>query len=211
MSKAYIDQIARRLKCSTAKKKEIKKQLMSELMAELENGGKEEDIVQRMGTPAEIAEAFNSSFSNAEQKKYKKEKWRRRILTAAVLLILLGAVLCWALPRQTALEDSGTFHEAEVRARAEEVIRLLNAGEYTALQQLAEERMKPSLTEASLEKIKAYFAEDWGEFQSFGNSYIAEVNQMGKQYAVIQLSAAYEHTSVSFTISFDPDMKLAGF
>lgn len=211
MNKTYIDQIARRLKCSKAKREEIKKQLTADIMAEMENGESEEALIRRMGTPAEIAEEFNSSFPPGEQRKYKKEKWRKRLLAAAFLLILLGAGIYWVMPRQTALKEGGPFREPEVRSRAEEAILLLNAGDYESLQQMAEERLKSSLTAAVMEKAKGYFAEDWGELQSFGNSYIAEVTQMGERYAVIQLGAAYEHTSVSYTISFDTDMKLAGF
>lgn len=51
---------------------------------------------------------------------------------------------------------------------------------------------------------------DWGNFQSFGNYYMADVKQMGRQLGIIQMNASYENTSVTYTISFDKEMKLAG-
>lgn len=206
----YIRQIMRRLRCSGARKREIRRQLTSEILAELDEGKDGTEILKRMGDPKEIAAEFNSSFSELEKRKGRREKWGKILLAAAVILLLLGIVLYWIVPKTKPLEESRTFDEAAVREQAEEIVRLLNADDYPALQQLSTENMKAVLTKEKMEQAKKNFAADWGAFQSFGNCYVAEVEQQGERFAVVQMGASYENTSVTYTISFDEEMALAG-
>lgn len=62
MSEKYVRLVVKKLKCSKGKREEIRKQLEADVRAEAENGEQLEDIVERMGSPEEIAEEFNSSF-----------------------------------------------------------------------------------------------------------------------------------------------------
>ena len=64
MNKKYISQITRQLKCSGKKRKEIKRQMLSEMAESFagENDG--------MENPAEIVEEFNRSFSEEEKKAF---------------------------------------------------------------------------------------------------------------------------------------------
>lgn len=57
---------------------------------------------------------------------------------------------------------------------------------------------------------KTQISDDWGNFQSWGSIYLSEVTQQGQTFAVGQATAVYEHVTVTYTISFDEDMKLAG-
>lgn len=210
MSKRFISQIVKRLKCSKAKRMEIRKQLTSEIAAAMENGEKEEEIWERMGTPFEIAEEFNNGFPDSERKKHKKEKWIKGLSIAAVILLVLVAVGYWALPKATLVEDGDTFQEANVQEQAKDIVLLLDAGDYEALKQRASEQMQSVLTADYMEQAKRNFSTDWGEFQSFGKIYVSEVNQMGKRFAVAQVNASYKNIGITYTISFDEDMKLAG-
>lgn len=206
----YIHQIIRKLKCSKVKREEIKKQLTADFMGAEENGEKPEDIIKRMGNPSEIAEEFNSSFPASELKKYKKEKWIRRSAIGILILLLLAAVVYWILPKTKPVEDGGVFKESEVRAQAEAVIQSLSGSDYESLRQYADEKMSSVLTDDFLEKAKDNFGPEWGEFRSYGNIYSAQVTQMGKTYAVVQVNASFEKVSITFNISFDQNMKLAG-
>ena len=38
-----------------------------------------------------------------------------------------------------------------------------------------------------------------------------EIKQQGTLFALVQVNAQYENTAVTFTISFDDNMQLAGF
>ena len=65
---------------------------------------------------------------------------------------------------------------------------------------------------ANLAKIipegKASISNDFGKFISYGKIYTAEQKQLGVTYAVVQMNLSYENVSVTYTISFDEDMKL---
>lgn len=211
MNEKYIRRIIKKLTCSKRKREDIRKQLSSEILAAVENGEKMEDIMERMGDPAEIAEEFNSSFPDSEKKKYRKEKWIRRLSVLAVVIILLLLLAYWILPKSTALENSKIFHAEEVQAKAEEVIRFLNEEDFEALQDVSTDKIKPVMTKEFMDQAKSNFGADWGAFQSFGNIYLAEVRQMGKHSAVVQMSASYENASITYTLSFDENMELEGF
>lgn len=70
--------------------------------------------------------------------------------------------------------------------------------------------MRSVLTEQKMQPALDSVSSDWGEFLTFGNGYQSEITQMGKKYVVIQLTAGYENVSVTFTITFDDKMQLAG-
>lgn len=62
----------------------------------------------------------------------------------------------------------------------------------------------------SMDEVKSNFGTDGGSFQGFGNVYMAEVRQMVKRSAVIQMNASYENASITYTLSFGEDMQLQG-
>lgn len=210
MSEAYIRQIIKGLKCSKSRREEIRRQLESDIKAAEENGEKIENILKRMGSASEIVQEFNSSFSKDEQNKYKKEKWIKRLAVTAVILAVLIIAVYWFLPKGKAIEESDIFQKEEVEERARQVINLLNEEDYETLAQESDEQLRPVMTKEYMEKAKDSLHSDWGEFQSFGNSYIAQVTQKGQTMAVVQMNASYENISITYTISFNMDMKLAG-
>ena len=209
--KNYIRKIMKRLKCSKGKRMEIKKDLTMDILAAEENGENWEDIKKRMGDPEGIAAEFNSNFSEEERKKYKKEKSIKRTLSVVcVIILILAAGFYWVVPKSIPIEQSKIFSEKEIVEKAEDIIRLVEAGDYEALRESAIQKLGPAIKEEVLEGVKNSLGSDWGSFQSFGNYYIAEIKQMGKRTGVIQLNASYENTSITYTISFNEDMKLIG-
>lgn len=210
MNEKYVCQIVKKLKCSKSRREEIRKQLMADLPSEAENGETLEEMIGRMGNPEEIAEEFNNSFSDSERKKYRKEKRMKRLTLIGILILALAALIYWALPKSTALESSKVFDKEEVQAKAEQVVYLLDTEDYETLYEESDEKMKSALTKSVIDEAKAAFGADWGAFQAFGNTYLAEVRQMGKRSAVVQVNVSYENVSVTYTISFDEDMNLSG-
>lgn len=211
MNEKYIKQILKRLKCSKNRRMEIKKQLEADIAERKENGRTETEIQKEMGTPAEVAAEFNEGFSGQEGKKYKKERWIKRLSVCGVAAVCLGSLLYWIFPKQSAIEESRIFEKEEVLQDTEEMITLFGEKDYEALRTHSTDRLKSSMTAEVLEPAKEMLGEDWGDFQSFGKSYIAEIRQMGKRMAVVQMNVAYEHASVTYTLSFDEDGRLAGF
>lgn len=210
MSEKYIHQVVKRLKCSKHEREEIKKQLTSDILSETESGASLEEVIKRMGSPKEMAEEFNSSFSENEKKKYRREKWTKRILTVVVLAAVLAAVFFWVCPRSIAIEDSRIFSKEEVQARTEEVIGLLDEGNYEALRECSTSKLQAVLNKETMDAAKGNLGAQWGEFQTFGNIYMTEISQMGRHSAVVSLNASYENVTVTYTISFDKDMLLEG-
>lgn len=73
------------------------------------------------------------------------------------------------------------------------------------------DEMKQVLNAATLQYTKSQMKEEFGELLAFGNMYASEAKQNGIRYAMVQVSVSYSNMSVTYTITFDEEMKLAGF
>ena len=207
----YIKMVIRNIKCSGKKKKEIKRELTSDITTALAAGEEWQSIMERMGTPAALAAEFNENMPAGEGHKYKRgiAVW---ILTGVVLgmAILLGAGYL-LMPKTCVLAESEYFDEEEVRAQTEEIITLLDQNDMETLSdKFATEKMKSVMKQETIDAARAQVGADWGAFESFSSEYLTEVRQLGTRYAVAQIVVEYENRSVTYTISLDKDMKLAG-
>lgn len=210
--KTYIQAVCKQLKCTKAKKQEIAKQLESDISSAMENGETLEQICDRMGSPKEAAAEFNENLSEGEKKKAKKSK---KIMIAGIVsgVVLVFALLgYWAFPRSKPIEESKVFDAEQVEIQSMAVILAFNMEDYDTLQgEYADKTMKSVLTKEQMDSVKSGFEVDWKSDVSFGNSYAVEVKQMGKTYATVQMTVTYGEKNVTYTLSFDPDYKLAGF
>lgn len=206
----YVNAIIKKVKCGKEKRQEIKEQLLSDISIALEQGETLEEIMNHMGSVQEMAAEFNENLSKEEQKKYSKSKCMKTVAVVAGILILIVAAVYWFLPKGAEIGASGKFEQNIVEEQIKAVVQELNEKDYEALQKNAIEEMKPYLTAETLETAKKQTAADWGEFKSFGTVYMAEISQMGKHSVVGEVTVTYENASVTFRISFDEDMKLAG-
>ena len=208
----YVIAVLKKLKCSGSKKKEIRKELESDIAAALENGEGLEEIMARMGSPASLAGEFNDNFSKEEITAFKRRKGlgiAGVIIGILVVLLLLGFYM---IPKNYPMGKSGLYTEEEVTERTKTVISYFDEGDYEAIQEMCfSKSMEQAMTEEKLEEVKKLFGEDWGEFVTFGNIYLGEVVQMGKSYAVVQINATYENTGITYTLMFDKEMKLCAF
>lgn len=127
-----------------------------------------------------------------------------RLLTLVTLAVLsLGALSgCAAkLPEG--------FDEAEVKAAAENVIDLLNQRDSEGLNALMSDEMKALLTEDVQAQIFA-LVEDSGAFQEISDLQMTGATENGVTFAAVVAKAKYANREITYTISFDQDMKLAG-
>lgn len=210
MKEKYIKQIMKLLTCSKKRKEEIKQQLVSDIDAAVTSGEKEEDVIKRMGTAKKIADAFNQSFSPEEVKAYKKELRKRRVLDIVLVMLVIAFGLWWMMPKNKVLEDSDRFQTATVEAQAKEVVQMLDNGDYDGLRKMAVDKLAPMINEEEMEHARDNLAEDWGKLLNYGSIYMVESVQRGQHSAVVQMSISYENASVTYTISFDKNMKLNG-
>lgn len=208
MNKKYVNQIIRKLKCSKKRREEIKRQLLSEMEGSSQDVL--QNVMQNLGSPAEIAEAFNESFSEEEKKAYKKEKWIKIAVSILLIIIVVAGIIWWMLPKQSWLKDSKIFEEDKVAAQAELVVKYFDADDYEALKDISDDNMKTFFDTQDLKSDKALIAENWGEQESIGNVYMLEMTQRGRKSAVVQMHVQYENANVMYTIFFNRDMELEG-
>lgn len=71
----YIKKVIRLLNCSQQQKKKIKLDLENDIEMALKNGESFEEIIQRMGTPKELAHEFNENMGVKTRRSYKKNNW----------------------------------------------------------------------------------------------------------------------------------------
>lgn len=207
----YVKSIVRLITCGRDKKKEIAKQLLSEMDERMASGEELETIISQMGSIKEIAAGFNESVTEQDKKKYKYEKTLKTAAIVVLVVFVLFSLIALCLPKTNDLADSKIFHKEEVESALVRVIDYLDAGEYDQLQQMSVDSMKEVFTAEKMDEIKAQMSDkDFGNRTSLGNIYSAEIVQYGNHFATCQVQATYENISIVYTISFDEEMKLSG-
>lgn len=209
--KAYAKAVGRQLKCSKAQKKEIMKQLESDIGAALEQGETLEQVCSRMGTPKELAGEFNENLSEEERKQAKKEKAIKITVIIMGIFLVLGLLGYWLFPKPIPIEQSTVFEEEQLKNQTIEVVSALDAKNYEALQsEYADEILKSYLTEEDMEQTKETIGKNWGKQVSLGNQYMTEIHQGWTRYAIVQINVGYENTNVTYTFTFNTEYRLIG-
>lgn len=208
--KRYVNAVARKLKCGGKRKREIKRQLLADIQARKNQGERLEDIISRMGKAEEIADGFNENISVEEQKRYAGNRVLKIAIPIALALFFLGMAVYWLFPKTVDIEKSRNFDKEEVEVAIKETIELLDAEEYAALQENAIPQMQSFLNAETRESIRKTLSDDWGERKKFGAVYMAEVIQGNKHLAVGEMTVTYENVSVTYRLSYDEDLRLAG-
>lgn len=213
-AETYVDKIVKQMQCSKSKKEEIRKQLLGDIRERVAAGESEEAVIAQMGTVEELAQEFNESFSAKERKRSRKSRSTKMIIITILVIIGLFAVatalLYWMLPKGTDISESSTFVKEQVEARVEEVINLLDDGAYDTLAENATEQMAGVLNDEDMNAAKQLVGDNWGARVELGTIYMQEVEQQGVHYVITQVAASYENVTVTYTITFDENMKLAG-
>lgn len=207
----YAKQVAGHLKCSGKRKREIRRQIASDVQAAMEEGGSLEQVLQDMGEPKALAAEFNESFGEGERRVIKRARLWKILAAVCAVLLLLAAVIWWSLPKSKFLMDSRTFSKEQVQERAELILELFDQGDYETMRSYMDERLREVITGEILEQNKQILGTDWGGRIAIGNSYLLEVSQFGRRYAVVQMTVSYENTGAVYTMSFDRELRLAGF
>lgn len=159
-----------------------------------------------------IGKGFKSL--NEDVNAARKKKSARIITVATIIIVALNLFVIWWWPHSAEFGKSGAFKEEEVKKQAEKVIGLLEQDDYDSLSAMADKTMQNAFSEenrSQWETSKQAIGEDWGEFVSFGETNMTELKQMGRLYATVRMEVKYQNVSVTYSMSFDVDMKLAGF
>lgn len=208
--KRYVNAVARKLKCGGTRKREIKRQLLADMQARENQGERLDDIISRMGKAEEIAEGFNENISVEERKRYARNRVLKIVIPIALALFFLGMAGYWLFPKTVDIEKSRYFDKEEVEAAMKETVELLDAEEYAALQENATAQMQSLLNAETRESMRETLSDDWGERRQFGAVYLVEVVQGNRHLAVGEMTVTYENVSVTYRLTYDEDMRLAG-
>ena len=209
-AETYAGKVARRVKCSGKKRREIKRQFLSDIAARQETGEPLEEIFRGMGTPAEAARELNGDLSKRERSVHTRNLVVKILCVVLAVLVILAGFVYWLLPKGYGIGHSGSFTQEDVESQAMTVIALLDAEDYEALQAISIEEMREFVNPQTLEAAKELVGDDWGAFRGYGSRYMQELSQMGRDYAIIQITANYENVNVTYTITFDEELRLAG-
>ena len=61
-----------------------------------------------------------------------------------------------------------------------------------------------------MENVRKQIAEDWGQRESFGVLYTMELVQGNEHFAVGEVTVSYENATVTYRLTYDREMQLAG-
>lgn len=126
--------------------------------------------------------------------------------------LALAAIVCLALLTGCSGQKlpSG-MNEGEVKAAAEKVIALINAGDSAGIRELCTVRVRDALTDDVMSQIFEAIGEG-GKFQAVESMSAAGTTDKAsnEEFAVVVAKAKYELKTFVYTISFTKQMKLAG-
>lgn len=208
-AKQYVNDVGSFLQCSLLKKKEIKKQLLSDINSAVEKGESLDEVLDRMGIAWEIAIKYNDNFSKAEKKTAKREKRLKIWVVILIIIILIFGIAYSKLPKWGNISESTVFQEKEVRAAAEEIIRLYSDNDYDAVASYVNDDMKNVLSKSTLQYMKEQISTNFGQFKEISDMTFDLAKYDGEQFVLTKTNVLYENVNVTYIIIFDQNMKLS--
>lgn len=144
----------------------------------------------------------------------KQLSWRVVLLIIAIMVVVVFLIFTMSnrqIRTQELTTDDADFQKAVVEEQIETLITALNEEDYAYAQSISTEKLKPYMEKEEYEKAKTQVSDDWGDFVSMGTIYTGKATQKGKVYAVGQVAVSYENVAVTYNITFNDSMQLAGF
>lgn len=130
---------------------------------------------------------------------------KRKITFALALL-----VLAISLAACTSTKLAKGFDKDAVTAKAEKTIEVINTLDYSAVAALVRKDLQPQITADQLKQGWDKTLTSLGAFEKYDAVTVFGANSGGVDYAVAVVTAKYKNGSAIYTISFDPNMELAG-
>lgn len=88
-------------------------------------------------------------------------------------------------PKWGNISESTVFHEKQVQAAAEKIIRLYSGNEFEAVAECVNGDMEKVLNASTLQYMKEQFAADFGTFTEIKNMSFNLAEYEGKQFALV--------------------------
>ena len=107
---------------------------------------------------------------------------------------------------------SSAFDEELVVTQSETVINLINEKDYVSAEYMMEEAVRDKLSAQVLQDVMDPILEKAGSFVSYKSTSVKGTSSKdGTDYATCVVKAEYENGTLTYTITFDTDYKIAGF
>ena len=144
-----------------------------------------------------------------------KSRTLSRFLAAARVagsaFVAAPAVYAADTPAAQAQEEQAPFQGDVVQQHMMATIDRFEKGDIAGLQNEATADLKAHLSADQLKEAKAQFAQDWGARVSVGKPYMTAGKENNAWFAVCEIAVGYKATAVVYRLSYDQNMKLAGF
>ena len=138
---------------------------------------------------------------------------RKFRLSALVIMFCLSCALftaCSGTSSNTGKNSSVSSGQKEKYIeKAQNVITLFNEEKSDEIVELCDEAMKNALSEDKLSEIYPQIKSN-GDFEKFLEGEMTKVEQGGKTFTVVVQQAKYEKNTLTYTVNFDSEDKLAG-
>lgn len=140
-----------------------------------------------------------------------KKETRKNTIKRGISMALLLAMSMLLLIGCSGTKLSGDFDEEKVKAAAQEAIDHLVAGEYEECVGLMSEEMQAAISAEALASNMETIIGQKGAFQEYkSSSVVGQKDNDGTEYAVAVIVAAFEKGNLTFTVSYDKEMKMSG-
>lgn len=134
-------------------------------------------------------------------------------LSALVLIFCLSCIMfaaCSGKSSDTGKSSSASDEQKEKYIeKAQNVITLFNEEKSDEIVELCDEAMKNALPKEKLSEVYTQIKSN-GDFEKFLEGEMTKVEQGGKTFTVVVQQAKYGKNTLTYTISFDNEDKLAG-
>ncbi|GAA0213361.1 DUF3887 domain-containing protein [Selenomonas dianae] len=108
-------------------------------------------------------------------------------------------------------EEQAPFDVQVVEQHVMATITRFEKDDITGLQAEATADLRPHLTAEQVTGAKAEFAPKWGPRGAVGKPLMTAGKEGDKWYVICELAVGYKATAVVYRLTYDENMKLAGF
>lgn len=205
----YVKEVLKAINCSRKDRYKIREDLKSDIELSLANNETWEEIEDRLGSPKELATELNENFDFPIKSNSKRNLFIGIMIGVIIIIIVAICMFNYFIPKNSSITQSKVFDENTLNEKAQVVINYINNDNYDKLMNISDELLQKSITHEELNEAINMLG-DLGNFKSITRTYFVEVKDKGEIMAVGEVVALYENTSVTYTITFDKDMKLIG-
>ena len=110
-----------------------------------------------------------------------------------------------------AVQEQAPFDQQTVAQHMMATIERFERDDATGLQVEATQELRPHLTTEQIAGAKAEFAPKWGARAGVGKPLMSAGKEDGVWYVVCEIAVGYKATAVVYRLTYDENMKLAGF